>query len=131
MNREGLGWYFARRVLIAVPLLIVITLFVYALIHVAPGSPERALVGARPATPETLAAIRARWNLDEPFLVQYLLWLKAVATGDLGNSIQSSGAVTSAIGHRIGLTVFLGAYALVLAIGIGIPLGVWAALRRG
>ena len=71
-----MGWYILRRLLIAVPLLIVVTLFVFALIHIAPGSPERSLLGSRPATPETLAAIRAKWNLDESFVMQYLLWLK-------------------------------------------------------
>jgi peptide/nickel transport system permease protein len=128
---QSVGRFIVRRVAIAVPLLIVITFAVFALIHLAPGSPERALLGTKPATPETLAAIRARWNLDKPFLVQYLLWLKAVAVGDLGRSIQSNQTVTAAIGSRIGLTIFLGAYAVLIAVGLGIPLGLWAALRRG
>ena len=105
-----MGWYILRRVLIALPLLILITLGVFALIHIAPGSPERSLLGARAASPETLAAIRAKWNLDEPFLIQYLLWLKAVVGGDLGNSILTNQPVTDAIRQRIGLTVYLGAY---------------------
>ena len=131
MKRDGMGWYILRRLLIAVPLLIAVTLFVFALIHIAPGSPERSLLGTRPATPETLAAIRAKWNLDQPFLIQYLLWLKGVATGDLGRSIASNQPVTDAIGQRLGLTLYLGSYAILLAIGLGIPLGMWAALRRG
>ncbi len=126
-----MGWYILRRLLIAVPLLIVVTLFVFALIHVAPGSPERSLLGTRPATPETLAAIRAKWNLDQSFVMQYLLWLKGVATGDFGRSIASNQPVTDAIGQRLGLTLYLGADAILLAIGLGIPLGMWAALRRG
>ena len=126
-----MGWYILRRLLIAVPLLIVVTLFVFALIHIAPGSPERSLLGTRPATPETLAAIRAKWNLDQSFVMQYLLWLKGVATGDFGRSIASNQPVTDAIGQRLGLTLYLGAYAILLAIGLGIPLGMWAALRRG
>jgi len=126
-----MGWYILRRLLIAVPLLIAVTLFVFALIHIAPGSPERSLLGTRPATPETLAAIRAKWNLDESFIMQYLLWLKGVATGDFGRSIASNQPVTDAIGQRLGLTLYLGSYAILLAIGLGIPLGMWAALRRG
>ena len=131
MSQEGMGRYIARRVLIAVPLLILISLGVFALIHIAPGTPERSLLGGRPSTPETLAAIRAKWNLDEPFVIQYLLWLKGVATGDLGRSIQTNQAVTDAIGQRLGLTLYLGVYALLIAVGLGIPLGMWAALRRG
>ncbi len=131
MRSGGMGRYVAGRLLLAIPLLIVITFAVFALIHIAPGTPERALLGARQASPETIAAIREQWNLDEPFLLQYFLWLKAVVTGDIGRSIQSSEAVTAAIGRRIGLTVFLGLYATLIALLVGIPLGMWAALRRG
>ncbi len=126
-----MGWYILRRLLIALPLLLLITLGVFALIHIAPGSPERSLLGTRSASPETLAAIRAKWNLDEPFLMQYILWLKGVVGGDLGNSILSNQPVTDGIRQRLGLTVFLGAYAILIAIGLGIPLGMVAALRRG
>jgi len=131
MRSGGMGRYVAGRLLLAIPLLIVITFAVFALIHIAPGTPERALLGARQSSPETIAAIREQWNLDEPFLLQYFLWLKAVVTGDIGRSIQSSEAVTAAIGRRIGLTVFLGLYATLIALLVGIPLGMWAALRRG
>jgi peptide/nickel transport system permease protein len=126
-----MGRYVAGRLLLAVPLLIVITFAVFALIHLAPGTPERALLGARQSSPETIAAIREQWNLDEPFLFQYFLWLKAVVTGDIGRSIQSSEAVSAAIGRRIGLTIFLGLYATLIALVLGIPLGMWAAVRRG
>lgn len=126
-----MGRYVLGRLALAVPLLVVITFVVFALIHLAPGTPERALLGSKPASPETFAAIRERWNLDEPFLIQYFLWLKAAVVGDFGRSIQSQQAVSAAIGQRIGLTIFLGAYAIVVALVIGIPLGLWAALRRG
>ena len=126
-----MGRYVAGRLMLAVPLLLIISFAVFALIHIAPGTPERALLGARQASPETIAAIREQWNLDEPCLLQYFLWLKAVVTGDIGRSIQSSEAVTAAIGRRIGLTIFLGLYATILALIIGIPLGMWAALKRG
>jgi peptide/nickel transport system permease protein len=126
-----MGWYIARRLLIAVPVLILITFGVFALIHIAPGSPERSLLGARAASPETIAAIRAKWNLDESFVMQYLLWLRGILGGDFGNSIQSNQPVIDAIRQRLGLTVYLGAYSILLALGLGIPLGMWAALRRG
>jgi peptide/nickel transport system permease protein len=126
-----MGRYVLGRLAFAVPLLVVVTFVVFALIHLAPGTPERALLGSKQASPETFAAIREQWNLNEPFLVQYWLWLKAAVVGDFGRSIQSQQIVSSAIGQRVGLTVFLATYAVVIALGLGIPLGLWAAYRRG
>ena len=131
MREEGLGRYVLRRLLFVIPLLVIISLGVFALVQLAPGSPERILLGGRPATPETLASIRQKFNLDEPFLVQYWLWLRGVVSGDLGRSIQSNQLVTDAILQRIGLSLYLGIYSTVLAVGLGIPLGMWAALQRG
>jgi peptide/nickel transport system permease protein len=131
MTGEGLGRYVARRLLVAIPLLLLISLGVFALINLAPGDPARTLVGSRQATPETLAAIRAKYNLDDPFLVQYLLWLKQVVHGDLGRSIQGEQLVTTMIWQRLPLTLYLGIYGSIVALGIGIPLGVLAALKSG
>jgi peptide/nickel transport system permease protein len=128
---QDTGRYVLRRLALALPLLLVITLLVFALIHLAPGTPEQALAGPRRVSEETLAAIRDRYNLDEPFLVQYVLWLKAAVTGDFGRSLQSQESVTSAIRTRLGITAFLGLYATVMALAVGIPLGLWAAYRRG
>jgi peptide/nickel transport system permease protein len=128
---ERLWTYVLRRLLVAVPLILLISLGVFALVNLAPGDPARALVGSRQATPETLAAIREKFHLDEPFLVQYLIWLKAVLTGDLGRSIQGNQLVTTMIWQRLPLTVYLGLYGSLVALGLGIPLGVLAAFRRG
>jgi len=127
----SLGAYVLRRLLVAIPLLLLISLGVFALVNLAPGDPARALVGSRQATPETLAAIREQYNLDEPFLVQYLIWLRQVLTWDLGRSIQGSELVTTMIRQRLPLTIFLAVYGSLVAIGIGIPLGVLAAFKRG
>lgn len=130
--KSGALWvYVLRRLLVAIPLIVLISLGVFTLINLAPGDPARALVGSRQATPETLAAIRAQYHLDDPFLVQYLTWLRQVVTGDLGRSIQGSQLVTTMIWDRLPLTVFLGLYGSVVALGIGIPLGILAALKRG
>jgi peptide/nickel transport system permease protein len=131
MTGEGLGAYVMRRLLIAIPLLLLISLGVFALINLAPGDPARALVGSRQATPETLAAIRGKFHLDDPFLVQYFLWLKQVVQGDFGRSIQGEQLVTAMISQRLPLTVFLGVYGSIVALGLGIPLGVLAAVKRG
>jgi len=130
--KGGSLWaYVLRRLLVAIPLLLLVSLGVFALVNLAPGDPARALVGSRQATPETLAAIREQYNLDEPFLVQYLIWLRQVLTWDLGRSIQGSELVTTMIRQRLPLTIFLAVYGSLVAIGIGIPLGVLAAFKRG
>ena len=131
MKSGSLWAYVLRRLLVAIPLILLISLGVFALVNLAPGDPARALVGSRQATPETLAAIRAQHHLDDPFLVQFLLWLKQVLTGDLGRSIQGSQLVTTMIWDRLPLTVFLGVYGSLVALGIGIPLGILAAFTRG
>ena len=131
MSSGSLGAYVLRRLLVAIPLILLISLGVFALVNLAPGDPARALVGSRQASPETLAAIREQYNLDEPFVVQYLIWLRQALTGDLGRSIQGSQLVTTMIWQRLPLTLFLGLYGSLVALGIGIPLGILAALKRG
>jgi peptide/nickel transport system permease protein len=123
--------YVLRRLIVAIPLLLLISLGVFALVNLAPGDPARSLLGSRQASPETLAAIREHYNLDEPFVVQYLIWLRQVLGWDLGRSIQGSELVTSMIWQRLPLTVFLGLYGSLFALGIGIPLGVLAAYKHG
>ncbi len=131
MNDGGLPVYVLRRLLVAIPLLLLISLGVFALVNLAPGDPARSLLGSRQASPETLATIREQYNLDEPFVVQYLIWLRQVLTWDLGRSIQGNELVTSMIWQRLPLTIFLGLYGSLIALGIGIPLGVIAAYRHG
>jgi peptide/nickel transport system permease protein len=131
VKSDRLWVYVVRRLLVAIPLLVVISLGVFALINLAPGDPARALVGSRQASPEILASIREQYHLDEPFAVQYGLWLKRVSTGDFGRSIQGSQLVTTMIWQRLPLTVFLGLYGSLVALGLGIPLGVLAAFKRG
>lgn len=131
MRSDRLWAFVGRRLLVAVPLLLLVSVGVFALVDLAPGDPARALVGSRQATPETLAAIRDRYHLDDPFVVQYLRWVGRVLRGDLGRSIQGSQLVTTMIRERVGLTAFLGLYGSLVALGLGIPLGVLAAFRRG
>lgn len=131
MRHGSLPAYVLRRLVAAIPLLLLISLGVFALVNLAPGDPARSLLGSRQASPETLAAIREQYNLDEPFIVQYLIWLRQVVVWDLGRSIQGSELVTSMIWQRLPLTVFLGVYGSLVALGIGIPLGVLAAYKQG
>lgn len=115
----------------AVPLLIAITFVVFALVYLAPGDPVRALLGARASTPETIAAVRDQYNLDDPFLVQYLKWLWQVVQGDLGRSIVGNRRVVNVIAERMGLSLLLAAMSTIIVLVAGIGLGALAALRRG
>jgi peptide/nickel transport system permease protein len=128
---SGLTRYILIRLLQAIPLLLIITFFVFALVHIAPGDPVRTLLGARSATPEAIAAIRARYNLDDPFIVQYLKWLWQVLQLDLGRSIAGNRRVLSVIVERMSISLFLAAMSAVIVLGAGIGLGAFAALRRG
>lgn len=119
------------RLLQAIPLLLAISFFVFALVHLAPGDPVRTLLGARAATPEAIAAIRARYNLDDPFIIQYLKWLWQVLQLDLGRSIAGNRRVLSVIMERMSISLFLAAISAVIVLGAGIGLGAYAALKRG
>ena len=119
-----------RRAAAMAALLVVISFGVYALLALAPGSPERILLGARPATEETLDAIREQYNLDDPFLVQYGKWLAGAVQLDFGDSIRTGEAVLSGIADRVGVTLWVGLYAFVVAMSFGVPLGMLAAVKR-
>ena len=131
MNGADLARFILWRLAVAVPLLLIISFGVFALVHLAPGDPVRALLGTRPSDPETLATLRARYHLNDPFIVQYGKWLWQVLQGDLGRSINGNRRVLSAIIERASVTVVLGAISTVIVLVVGILLGVVAALRRG
>ena len=90
MSYRFLVLYVLRRLLALVGLLLLISLIVFGLLYAAPGSAEQALIGTRPPDPEVLQAIREEYNLDEPFLTQYALWLRDAVQLDFGRSIRTS-----------------------------------------
>jgi peptide/nickel transport system permease protein len=123
-------FYVVRRLLGAIPLLIVTSFIVFSFLHIAPGSPEQILLGGKNVNEETLQAIRDRYRLDDPFLVQYWTWLQNAATGDLGESIVFRDSVANVVGPRIVPTVELALYALVLIVLFGLPLGILTGIKR-
>lgn len=114
-----------------VVLLLALSFVVFALLYLAPGDLAKTLLGNRRVSPEALAAVRAQYHLDEPLLAQYWAWLREALSGDLGTSIRSGAAVGPMLVERGGLTLALTLVAFVLAVGVGVPLGVLAARRRG
>jgi len=118
-----------RRLAATIPTLFVVSLVIFAIVHLAPGDPAQMILG-EDATPEALASLRAALGEDKPLPVQYLAWLRAFVHGDMGRSLATNEPVVHAIASRIPVTLELTICALVVAISIGIPLGIVAALRR-
>jgi peptide/nickel transport system permease protein len=119
-----------RRLVATVPVMVVVALAVFALLHLTPGDPAVIIAGDY-ATSEDIARIRARLGLDQPFLSQAGIWLRRVVRGDLGTSIFSGLPVTTLIGQRAGTTISLTALAMLISVGVGVPLGIVAAWRKG
>jgi len=118
-----------RRLMAAIPVMGVVAIAVFALLHVTPGDPATIIAGDY-ATPDEVARIRAKLGLDRPFLVQVGFWLGQVLRGDLGTSIFSGLPVTTLIGQRIGATSSLAVLALLISVGVAVPLGVLAAWKQ-
>jgi peptide/nickel transport system permease protein len=130
MTRRSLVLYVVRRLVALVVLVVVISFVVFSLLYLAPGSPEQVLLGARPSTPDTIAAIRAEYNLDDPFLVQYAKWAEGAIHFDFGRSIRTNEPVVDGITEHLKITLQLGGLAFLLTMCLGVPLGVLAALRK-
>lgn len=120
--------YVAGRLASSVPILVFVAVFIFSLIHLAPGDPA-ALIAGDSASPAEIAAIRERLNLDAPLHLQFVDWIGNVLRFDLGVSVFSNQPVTQLIGQRIEPTLLLAFYTIVLAVLIAIPLGVVAALN--
>ena len=119
-----------RRLAATIPVMVVVALAVFALLHVTPGDPAVIIAGDY-ATTEDIARIRTRLGLDQPFHVQVGLWRGRVVRGDLGTSIFSGLPVATLIGQRAATTIWLTLFAMLISVGLGVPVGVLAAWRRG
>jgi peptide/nickel transport system permease protein len=119
-----------RRLLATIPVMGVVAIAVFALLHVTPGDPAVIIAGDY-ATTDDIARIRARLGLDQPFHTQVAIWLGRIVQGDLGTSIFSGLPVSTLIGQRAATTVWLTLLAMLISVGVGVPIGVIAAWRKG
>lgn len=119
-----------RRLAISVLILLAVSLIIFFATLLLPGDPARAILGQQ-ATPERIEAINAQMNLDKPAWERYLLWLGGLITGDFGTSVASGEPVGELLSERIGASLVLMVVAGLVAVPVGIALGVWSALRRG
>jgi peptide/nickel transport system permease protein len=119
-----------RRLLLLVPTLFGLSVLLFLWVRALPGGPAVALLGER-ATPEAVARINELYGFNEPLYVQYFTWLGRLLSGDFGSSIQTGRPVLEEFWRRFPATLELSIGALIVAVGIGIPLGYWAARRHG
>jgi peptide/nickel transport system permease protein len=122
--------YVGRRLAQLLPVLLVASLLIFAMIYAVPGGPVAAIVGEN-ATPEQIAAVTEQFGLDRPVLVQYASWLKSALVGDLGSSLHSREPVLMLIGQRLPATLQLALAATLVGLLLGIPVAVVSALRPG
>ena len=122
--------YIGRRLLQTIPVFFGATFLIFAMVYLMPGDPVAALGGDRGLSETAAAQIRAQYNLDKPFWMQYLLYLKGVFTLDFGTAFNGQ-KVTSIMATAFPTTAKLALYALAIETFLGIALGVVAGMRRG
>jgi len=127
----SLSTYLLRRLLLVVPLVIGISLVSFVIANLVPSDPMAANLGERAAAdPEIVAAFRAKWGLDQPFFTQYLTYLRNLLSGDMGVSIRTRRPVADELLRYMPATVELATAGIIIALLIGVPLGVISAVWR-
>lgn len=122
--------YIIKRILTLIPVLFVVSILIFTLIHLTPGDPARVMLGEL-ASEEDVNALREAMGLNDALVVQYLSWVTGLFRGDLGESIFMSDSMSTIIVEHLGPTLMLTFYSLIFAIIIALPMGIIAAKRRG
>jgi peptide/nickel transport system permease protein len=122
--------FIIRRLLQTVIVLFMVSLIVFSILQVLPGDPARTLLGPE-ASPEQVEQIREELGLNRSLPVQYFTWVGNAIQGDLGKSIAFREDVTGIIGEHLPKTIYISILSMVLAIIIGVPAGIIAAIKRG
>jgi peptide/nickel transport system permease protein len=119
-----------RRVIVAIPTLILVSIVIFGLQKILPGDPVLAMAGEE-RDPAVLDFLREKYRLNDPLPVQYVAWIKAVGQGNLGVSLRTDIPVTTLVAQKLPVTIQLAVMAMFFAILVGIPLGILAAVRKG
>jgi peptide/nickel transport system permease protein len=127
-----MGALILRRVLVMIPMLLVISLISFTIIQLPPGDYLSSSLAAKETAGgatnlEEVARLRARYHLDDPFIVQYGWWMAGLVQGDLGQSMEHNTAVTTLLAQRLPWTILITGLTLMMAWMIAIPLGIWCA----
>jgi peptide/nickel transport system permease protein len=123
-------WFIMRKVGTSLLTLLIATMVVFIGVQALPGDTAEVMT-AEVTDPAVIQAIRAKYGLDQPVPVQYVKWMENAIQGDLGQSAQTKLSVSSVLADRIPVTLELAGLALLIAVLIGIPLGIMAAVRQG
>ncbi|MFJ1309668.1 MULTISPECIES: ABC transporter permease [Rhizobium/Agrobacterium group] len=121
--------YIGKRLLVAIPTLLIISIFVFSLQKLLPGDPVLAMAGEE-RDPATIEFLREKYRLNDPVPLQYLNWLGGVVTGDFGISLRTNQPVLELIGQKLPVTIQLAVMAMFFAMVIGIPIGILAAVKK-
>ena len=122
--------YLIRRLLTLIPVLFIVSIVIFTLIHLTPGDPAAMMLGDQ-AEDAAIAELRESMGLNDPLPIQYFRWISDVFHGDLGESIFIKGSMTEILKSHLGPTLALTTYALILAAIFAIPMGIFAAKHRG
>lgn len=125
-----MGKYFLRRVVQIIPVVLGVTFLVYALVFLVPGDPIKATFGNKPVNPAVAAQIRAQYNLDKPFFIQYLLFLRNSLTLNFGNTFAGQ-PVLDEILRAFPVTIKLALMAFVIEAAFGVVFGIISGLKKG
>ena len=120
--------YIIKRILATIPVMVIVALFVFGLLHITPGDPASIIAGDY-ASPADVEAIREKLGLNEPIHIQFYTWVKSLADGDMGVSVFSNLPVTHLIGQRVEATLMLSILTTIFALMAALPLGVLAAWK--
>lgn len=123
-------YFILKRFLALIPVLFLLSVIVFAFIHLIPGDPARMMLGEK-ASEEEVQALRATLHLDDPIPAQYLTWVAGLFQGNLGQSIFINEDMVSLIRSHMAPTLLLTFYSIVFALLVSLPLGIIAAQRRG
>ena len=121
--------FLIRRIALIFPTLFFVSVLIFGLQQLLPGDPAMAMAGEE-QDPAVISYLRQKYHLDEPLPVRYVLWVKGVARGDLGESIRIKRPVTSLILEKLPVTGELAGLAMLVAIAIGVPAGIFAAVKH-
>ncbi|HLI50733.1 MAG TPA: ABC transporter permease [Thermomicrobiaceae bacterium] len=129
MRSNVLG-FVIRRILVAIPVMIGLSIIMFGLIHIAPGGPAEALLSAGSSNPDFIAQAKKNFGLDKPLPVQYVIYVGKLVRGDFGTSYAFGQPVWELIKSHAGATIILQALSLAIALLIAIPLGILSALKQ-
>ncbi|MBV8963089.1 MAG: ABC transporter permease [Hyphomicrobiales bacterium] len=118
------------RLMVAIPTLLLVSMLVFGLQKLLPGDPAVALAGEE-RNPEVIAYLRQKYRFDQPIPVQYASWLSAFVAGDFGTSVRTRLPIREMVAEKLPVTLELASLSMLIALVLGIPAGVLAALRRG